>query len=312
MRVLVTGAGGFVGRHAVQDLIRAHHEVIAVSGPGHQGSIAGKPPAFTLDLKDVSALEACISETRPEACLHLAGIAFVPDAWNNPRNAFLVNTIGTINLLEALRNHMPACRMLVVTSAQIYGHRSRTHLISEADPPDIESVYAASKWAADMTTLLYAQRYGMQTMTARPCNHIGPGQSESFAVSSFARQLIEISNGRRESVIQVGNLDSEREFTDVRDVASAYRLLLEKGEPGNAYNITSGKFHQIRDVLNALCAIIGVKPQVIIDPSLFRPTDTQPRLDTGKLVRQTGWKPEITLEQTLQDIVQDFRARSRA
>lgn len=310
MRVLVTGAAGFVGGHAIPELRRAGHSVVAMVMPGQSTSLAGSDVTEAIELGDAAGLESFIQRHQPDACLHLAGMAFVPMAWEQPQEAFRVNVIGTINLLESFRKHQPSARFLTVSSAQLYGHATRDHAITEDTPPVADSIYSVSKWASDTCTRLYANRYGMHTMTARPCNHIGPGQSESFAVSSFARQMIEISLGRRDAVMHVGNLASEREFTDVRDVVRAYRLLLEKGKAAEAYNISSGRLMKIQTVFDQLAGIVGVKPELQIDQNLFRPTDTQPRISTVRLIADTGWKTEIPLEQTLRDIVEDLRRRA--
>lgn len=309
MRVLVTGAAGFVGRHAIPELRHAGHEVVAMVMPGQSTSLEGSAATEAIDLGDLAGLESFVLRHQPDACLHLAGMAFVPMAWEQPQEAFRVNVIGTLNMLESFRKHQPTARFLTVSSAQLYGHAVRDHAIAENEPPVADSIYSVSKWAADNSTLLYATRYGMQAMSARPCNHIGPGQSEAFVVSAFARQMIDIARGARDPVMKTGNLQSEREFTDVRDVTRAYRLILEKGRAGSAYNISSGHLMKIQAVFDLLARIIGVAPQTEIDSKLFRPTDTQPRISTERLLADTGWKKEIPLEQTLRDIVDDLRIR---
>jgi GDP-4-dehydro-6-deoxy-D-mannose reductase len=169
-----------------------------------------------------------------------------------------------------------------------------------------ENPYAVSKVAADLTTLLYARRYNVPFMTARPANHIGPKQSTDFVVPAFASQVAAIAAGKRDPLMKVGNLESDREFTDVRDVCLAYRLILEKGTPGRAYNIATGRFVKIRFILEELCRQAGVTPKLETDPALFRPTDSQARLDTTRLRTETGWQPRFTLEQTLKDILASF------
>jgi len=311
MRVLVTGASGFVGRHAVRECISHGHSAIAMIAPGQPADIPGVEATESADLSDTAALASLIERHHPDACLHLAGIAFVPVGWSRPQDTFRVNTIGTINLLEAFRAYHPACRVLAVTSSQIYGQQPRGHLIREDDPPAPDSIYAVSKWAQDDTARLYARRYHLPVMTARPCNHIGPGQSEDFVVTAFARQLIEISTGARPPVMQVGNLASEREFTDVRDTVRAYRLLLEKGTPGQAYNVASSRLTTIQALFDQLCLIAGVHPRIEVDPARYRPTDTQPLLDCSRILGETGWKPEIPVETTLRDVIADLRTRPR-
>jgi len=309
MRILITGASGFVGRHAVRDLVRAGHEIIGMVGPGQPSNLEGVSAIMEADLLEPQSLAAIVKTHQPEACLHLAGIAFVPVGWTHPQDVFRVNVIGTINLLEAFREIQPKARILVITSSQVYGQQPRDHLITEDDAPAPDSIYALSKWTADGTSLLYARRYGMNIMTARPCNHIGPGQSEDFVVTSFARQLIEISTGTRSNAMKVGNLASLREFTDVRDTARAYRLLLEKGKSGLAYNVSSGKLTTIQALFDLLCEISGVNPEVQIDPGRFRATDTQPLLDSTRIFNDVGWKPEIPIETTISDVLADLRTR---
>jgi GDP-4-dehydro-6-deoxy-D-mannose reductase len=303
MRVLVTGAAGFVGGHAIPELTQAGHEVVAMVMPGQSTGLTGCAAVEAAELGDAAMLADLVKRHQPDACLHLAGMAFVPTAWEQPQEAIRVNVIGALNLLEAFRHHAPQAKFLTITSAQLYGHTPRDHAITEDEPAIADSIYSVSKWASDNCTLLYAKRYGMTAMTARPCNHIGPGQSESFVVSSFARQMIEIANGRREPLMKVGNLESEREFTDVRDVARAYRLLLEKGQAGHAYNISSGRLMKIQKVFDLLLELTGAAPRIEIDPALYRPTDTQPVIDTRRIREHTGWEPQIPLEQTLRDII---------
>jgi len=309
MRVLVTGAAGFVGGHSINELKKAGHDIVAMIAPDQPPHSLPPESSAICDLLDAQGLGKIVSRFKPDACLHLAGIAFVPAGWSNPQEVFRVNVIGTVNLLEAFRMHQPGARFLAITSSQIYGQQPRDHLITEDDAPAPDNLYALSKWSADGTALLYARRYGMHIMTARPCNHIGPGQSEHFVVAAFARQLIEIARGNQPNTMKVGNLKSEREFTDVRDTARAYRLLLEKGRAGTAYNVASGRLITIQALFDKLCDAAGVTPKVEIDPERYRPTDTQPLLDISRILNDTGWKPEIPIETTLRDVVQDIAAR---
>lgn len=303
MRILVTGGTGFVGKHVCANFQHAGHEVVHYDlnpqafPPGDSG-VAG-------DIRDPHRIRHALQTLQPDACLHLAGVAFVPLSWDRPRDVFDINLNGTVHLLDAFRDLAPHAPIVVVTSSLIYGPVSTPgHAFDESDPPHPDTPYAVSKLAADTTARLYARRYGMNIVTARPCNHTGPGQSESFVVPSFARQLLDIRLGRQDPVLNVGNLDSIREFLDVRDVARAYRLLLEQGNPGKAYNIASGNHLPIRDILGRLMAITGVNPRINVDPQRFRPTDRQPALSTRAIREDTGWAPAIPIDQTLADIVQ--------
>lgn len=290
MRVLVTGGSGFVGGFVRRDLEAAGHTVV-LHGAEHG------------DIRDAAQVDALVREARPEGCLHMAGIAYVPRAWSEPDLVFGVNVEGTVHVLEALRRHAPAARTLVVSSAQVYGNTPRGTPVREEDALDPDNLYGVSKMAADLTALLYARRYGMAVMTARPCNHIGPGQSTDFVVPAFAAQLKDIAAGRKPPAMQVGNLDSLREFADVRDVARAYRLLLERGTGGRAYNVAVGELVKIGTLLDLLCAAAGVRPTIERNEKFYRPTDAQPVLDTARIQADIGWRPEIPLAATLRDLL---------
>ncbi len=307
MRVLVTGARGFVGRHVMEHLRATGHAPIGLDLPAPDGTAGADFIAG--DLQQPGELEAAIRQTQPDACIHLAGIAFVPLGWTDPNRVFSVNLTGTINLLEAVRRAAPRARLLAVTSAEVYGAGHVEQPLTEEAPMRPANPYAAAKMAADLMVLLYARRYTMPAMTARPLNHIGPGQAPEFVTTAFARQLAEIAAGRSAPVIRVGNLDAQRDFTDVRDVARAYRLLIEQGRAGEAYNIVSGRPVAIRTILDHFMQIAGVSPRVEVDMKLYRPADERPLISGEKIRRETGWKPEIPLAQSLRDIYQSIGGR---
>ncbi len=309
MRILVTGAGGFVGQHVVREFETAGHEVVAFD-LAHP-----KPPAkgaVTGDLRDAAAIAALVADRKPDACLHLGGVAFVPMGWSDPHLVFETNLIGTVHILEAFRAHAPSARVLVVTSAEVYGSTPYREPLREDAPMTPSNLYATSKMAADLSALLYARRYSMPVMTARPNNHIGPGQSTRFVTSAFADQLVRIELKAAEPVLRVGNLDSERDFVDVRDVVRGYRMLIEGGRAGEAYNLGSGNYHQIRFILDRLCVLSGLRPRIEVDPLLFRPTISPPPINSEKIRDHVGWKPEIPLSVTLSDILNDTRRRHAA
>lgn len=305
MRVLVTGSRGFVGRHVLTDLRQAGHEALglitATERPAHP------PYEFEGDICDAHRMRALVRDLRPDACLHLAGVAFVPVAWSKPEFVFEVNVQGTLNVLEAFRTEAPEARLLIISSSQVYGLQAREKPLPEEAPLEPDNLYAVSKMAADLTSLLYTRRYGMAVMTARPCNHIGPGQSADFVVPAFARQVAEIASGRAAAHMRVGNLESTREFLDVRDVVTAYRLILEKGTAGRAYNVGSGVSVRIGLLLEHLCAMAGIKPALEVDPQRFRPTDAHPVLDASRLREDAGWSPRYALEQTLRDVLAELQ-----
>ena len=305
MKVLVTGCNGFAGRHAGAALRQAGHDVVGgdlALAPG------GANACLEMDVRDLASISRALEAARPDAILHLGGIAFVPLGWTEPQQVFSVNTIGTLNLLDAVRQRAPRTRVLVVTSAEVYGSHPAAAPLAEDAPYRPDNIYGVAKAAADHATLLYAAHHRLDVMVARPSNHIGAGQSRDFVSSSFAAQLADIAAGAR-PLMRVGNLDQRRDFTDVRDVARAYVRLLEQGRAGLAYNIASGRMIPVRDILDTLCDIARVRPQVEVDPALFRPNENRPSYNTARILAQVGWQPEIPLRQTLETVYADILAR---
>ncbi|MGI5868697.1 MAG: GDP-mannose 4,6-dehydratase [Kiritimatiellia bacterium] len=301
-RVLVTGAAGFVGGHLIRELEACGHTV-ATTDAAPAASLPGYRAA---DLRDRDALRALVRDARPDACVHLGAISFVPDGERNPGDLLAINIAGTVNLAEALRAEAPACRLLFISTSQVYGPavslKAANVPIRENAPPLPLSLYAISKSAAENAVAGYGAAHGLQTLVARPANHIGPGQSPRFVAASFARQILAAKAGEIDE-IRVGNLDSIRDFTDVRDVVRAYRLILEHGQIGNAYNIATSERITIRELLDRLMALAGASPRIVVDPELYRPGDASPRLDVSRLREHTGWTPQFTLDQTLADIL---------
>jgi GDP-4-dehydro-6-deoxy-D-mannose reductase len=308
MKVLVTGCNGFAGQHSIAALRQAGHEVIG-------GDVTCPPgcsvPCIPMDVRDLDAIFRVLDETRPAAILHLGGIAFVPLGWTQPQQVFSVNTIGTLNLLDAVRQHAPATRVLVVTSAEVYGSHPTPAPLAEDAPYRPDNIYGVAKAAADHAALLYGEHHHLDVLVARPSNHIGAGQSKDFVSSAFASQLAAIAAGAP-SLMRVGNLDQRRDFTDVRDVVRAYVRLLEQGHAGHAYNIASGRMIAVREILDTLCDIARVRPTIEVNPALFRPNENRPSYDIARILAHIGWKPEIPLRQTLEAVYADTLARRAA
>ena len=243
MRILITGASGFAGQHLVDQLLAQQHTLfVMVRDLATERTLFQHPLIVPVeaDLLDRAAVQTAVSTAEPELIYHLAGQAYPGRSWENPAYTLAVNTGGTANLLEAATKYGRS-RVVVVTSAEIYGRMTDADLpLTESSLPHPRHPYGISKWAAGEMVRLYWQRYQLPVIEARPFNHIGPRQALGFVVPDFASQLASIRLGKQPPNMQVGNLDARRDFTDVRDVVRAYRLLAEKGQPGEAYLSCSG------------------------------------------------------------------------
>jgi GDP-4-dehydro-6-deoxy-D-mannose reductase len=299
MKVLVTGAAGFVGRHLVAHLGEAGDEVLEVDR--HHGH----------DILDLDALRAVVDDARPEALYHLAGQADVGGSWSSPVTTFQVNAEGTLKVL-LVAAEAGVDRVLAVTSADVYGRVAEADLpIGEDAPLRPVSPYGASKAAADVLAHQAHLGGGLGVIRARPFNHLGPGQSEAFVAPALAARIAanELEDG---DAVPVGSLSPRRDFTDVRDVVRAYRLLVERGVPGTAYNVCSGRDVAIQDLAERLVAQAERPMRLVPDPELVRPVDTPVlRGDPARLREATGWEPAIPLDQTLADVLDDWRKRVR-
>ena len=313
MRVFITGATGFAGSHLVDQLLAAGHQILALfhAATSHQG-LPEHPHIQPVggDLLDLPAMTAVMREARPDLVFHLAGQAYPARSWDDPALTMAVNTGGTANLLRAAVD-CGRPRVVVVTSAEIYGPLAAEDLpLTEQTPPRPRHPYGISKLAAGELARVYWERYGLPVVEARPFNHIGPRQALGFVVPDFASQLAAIRLGRREPVMRVGNLEPERDFTDVRDVAAAYVRLAEAGQSGQAYLICSGRAVSVRHMLDTLIELSSVAVDVQVDQSRVNPSDTPCLYGShAKITADTGWRPEIPLRQSLADALADWEGR---
>lgn len=297
MKALITGAAGFVGHHLTAALEAAGDTVVGVD--------RGNGP----DLLDPDGWRDLLAAERPDAVYHLGGFSDVGGSWATPVETFRVNADGTLNVLQACIA-AGVQRVLAVSSADVYGKVSLSELpLSEDAPLRPVSPYAASKIAADYLGLQAWIGYGLEVLRVRAFNHLGPGQSNRFVAPALAERIAlnELDGGE---VVPVGNLTPRRDFTDVRDVVRAYRLLVEHGEPGEAYNVCSGVDIAISELADRLVSMAHREMRLEGDQSLQRPVDVPVlRGDYTKLNKATGWEPEISLDQTLADLLDEWRAR---
>jgi GDP-4-dehydro-6-deoxy-D-mannose reductase len=309
-RILVTGANGFVGRHLVPQL-RAAFPAAALT------LCAGTPDAEMrlLDVTDTAAVDRLVTETRPDACVHLAAIAAIPAARRDPVLAWRVNLHGTLALATALLRDAAGCVLLFPSSADAYGGSFRAgRALDETAPLAPLNTYAATKAAADLALGALAGE-GLRVIRVRPFNHTGPGQSADFVVPAFARQVARIEAGLQAPVLDVGALDPLRDFLDVRDVCAAYVAVLARAEalsPGTILNVASGTPRRIGDVLDALVGLAGIRAGVATGAARLRPTDIPTASGDAAAARAAlGWAPSIAWERTLGEVLADWRVRVR-
>ena len=302
MKVLITGANGFVGRWLVKTLTDAKHSVIATDLDEPQ-TLEGTSQTAALDITDPISVTAIMREEQPDACIHLAALAFVPDGENNPSSMMNINLNGTLNILTAMRNESPLTRLLFISTSQVYGNVSGQ--VTETTPPRPTTLYGISKTAAELTVLGFCKACGTDAIIARPTNHTGPGQPAQYVIPAFARQIKQAATeGASSAPMRVGNLESERAIMDVRDVAKAYMALIEQGRSGEIYNICNGAPQPMSTMLDTLCDIANVKLETETDPDLWRPTDRSPELECSKILADTDWHPAYSMEQTLAGVLE--------
>jgi GDP-4-dehydro-6-deoxy-D-mannose reductase len=290
VRVLVTGCKGFVGHWLIPHLEASGDEVIGIDAD--------------VDITDQAAIVKAVLDTGPDAICHLAAQASVGTSWENQAATYRVNTFGVINLLDGAAACARPPRVLLVSSSEVYGRVSADELPIREDRPFAPvSPYAASKAAAEMVGLRAWLGGGLEVIRVRPFNHTGPGQGPNFVVPSLAKQIAEAAASRAES-LTTGNLDVDRDLTDVRDVVRAYRSLLVSGAPGEVYNVCRGESVSIREVAERLLALAGLQLPIVVDQARIRPNEiTDLRGDPARLHGATGWAPEIPLEETLRDVL---------
>ncbi len=315
-RVMVTGATGFVGSHLVEFLLKqTSAQVYAAKRRRSDTSLAehtGRVQWLEMDITDAHNVLSAVKAVRPTYIFHLAAQSFVPTSWESPVETLTINAIGTINILEALKTLELNTKIHIAGSSEEYGRVEPDELpINETNPLRPLSPYGVSKVAADLAGQQYHCSYGLNVVITRAFNHTGPGRGEVFVESNFCKQIAAIEQRCQEPVISIGNLEARRDFSDVRDIVRAYWLALERGRAGQVYNISSGNALSIRQVLDAVLSMSTVR-DIRVEPHLdrMRPSDVL-RLhgDSAKFRRETGWRPEIPIEQTWRDLLTYWRSR---
>ncbi|MDP2924252.1 MAG: GDP-mannose 4,6-dehydratase [Candidatus Omnitrophota bacterium] len=314
MKVLITGITGFVGSHLSEYLLNKKDvEIYGIirwrSDIKNISHIKEKIKLYEADIRDFVSVKGMIAKIKPDKIFHLAAQSFVGASFGAPQETLTTNIVGELNIFEAVRSLRINPFILIAGSSEEYGLVHKNELpIKETNPLRPLSPYAVSKVTQDILGYQYFKSYGLNIIVTRAFNHTGPRRGEPFVSSNFAKQIAMIEKGKQEPVINVGNLETVRDFSDVRDVVRAYWLSLDKCKPGEVYNICSGKGYKIKEILNILLSLTKERVKIKEDPERLRPSDVPVLIgDCAKFRKATGWKPEIPFEKTLEDLLNYWR-----
>ena len=308
-KVLIIGANGFVGAHLANELINNKYECYGADLSYFKDNKMFKK-TYVIDILDEKSIIDLLQEVHPEFIVNLAAISSVKLSWDRPALTFDVNVKGTINILEAVRKLGLVSRILFIGSSEQYGKIDYSEPVKEEVELKSINPYGISKISQEKIVKMYNEAYDIDSILVRAFNHIGPGQEKGFVIPDFASQIVDIEKGRTEPIISVGNLSVSRDFTDVRDIVNAYRLLLEKGISGEVYNVGSGIGISINDILNKLISISNVDIVVNVDKEKFRVVDTPMIVcDNRKLIKDTSWEQQYEIDKSLSDIMKYWRRK---
>ena len=314
-KVLITGVTGFGGSHLAEFLLqKKEYKILGTSytktHKENTANIENSVAITRIDLSDAASVVSLIDKERPDYIYHLAALASPGDSFQNPSETIANNITAQVNILEAVKNaKLQSTAILIVSSADVYGMVALENVPIDENTPFMPiNPYAVSKIAQDFLGLQYFLSYKLPIIRVRPFNHIGPRQSPHFVVASFAKRIAEIEKSKITGTLEVGDLTSVRDFTDVRDMVEAYELALIKGTPGDVYNIGSGKGYTINDILRKMISMSKVEITIKQDVELFRPSDTPKRIcNFAKFSKLTGWHPKTAIDKTLKDTLDYWR-----
>lgn len=311
-RILVTGGTGFAGSHLIEELLAAGYTDIystTFSPPDGSAQLLASDHYVQVDLSVSDATKAVFEKIKPDWVFHLAAFAYVGKSFDKARELFSNNINLQLNVLDAIKETVPAARVLTIGSAEEYGMTDENlEKIDESVPLNPVNPYAVSKVTQDLLAQSYFFSYKLNIIRARPFNHIGTRQTGDFAVPAFAKQIVAIEQGKQET-LQVGSLDAVRDFTSVKDMVRAYVLLMERGEVGQVYNIGSGTGVQIKKIVDQMISLSSVPIQIELDPKRIRPLDVPGLIADNRKIGSLGWKPNVSIETELHNVLEEWRKK---
>lgn len=309
-RILITGCAGFLASHMIERLLESGGKtVFGITDVPMESS--SQMEVFQLDIRDADSLGEVVAKVSPDLLFHFAAVANVGFSWKHPALTYEVNFLGSSLLFDTVRKANPACRALVMSSAEIY--QKSDSPVKESGAVDCLNPYSLSKYAMELLVDLHVAAYGTAAVKVRSYNFTGPGQSRRFVASDFAAQIAAVERGDQEPIIRVGNLDAVRDFSDVRDVVRYLSILAERAPAGSVYNICSGKSITIREILDILLSFAKTPIRVEVAPDKLRPLDTPlMKGDASKLRNDFGLEPEFSIEQSLADLLEFWRIAGRS
>lgn len=303
-KALIFGAGGFVGKYLADEL-RSHNYEIVLSDVKKPDSIPDDAEFYSVDLLNTDYIKQLIQMVKPTAIINLAAISSVGLSWKIPQTTIQVNVVGTLNILEAAKTVDPMPKVMFIGTSEEYEQIDKP--INEETPLNANNPYGISKQTQEKFVDIYRDRYGMQIYYVRPFNHTGIGQRDTFVLPSFCKQVADIEKSGKAGSIKVGNLAAKRDFSDVRDIVHAYRMILESDDCKAVYNVGSGIAYSLSDLLNYIVGLSTQKITIKVDPERFRPIDTPLiQCDHSKITNELGWKPEHDIKDTLKEMYQFY------